>query len=314
MRAITISRRTRSDDGFIIVAVLWLLGALAALVSIYAVYLVDTAVGFGAHDERLQSEALVTAALELTAYRLTRRVSPSGVNSPTGAGLAKPSQSRPTQGGFKLRMGQASVGVEFRSEAARIDINAASKEVLAGLFVVLGARRDDAENYANRIVAWRTAPPQGEDTEAAFYRSAGLRYVPRGAPFPHVDELSLVLGGSTALLARAWPFITVYSGRAAVNVLEAAPEVFAALPGMTPDRLQLLLAQRQATPTDAERLLALLGPAREFATSEGSKASRITVHVAFDTGRQIASQVVILMFEDDNEPYSVLSWRDQPDE
>ena len=116
------TRRTPSD-GFIIVAVLWILGALATLVSIYAVYVVDTAGIFGAFDDRLRAEQLVSAALELTAYRL--RADP-----------------RPSYGRFEFRMGQANVAAEFRSETARIDLNAAPKDLIIGLLAELGVPRD----------------------------------------------------------------------------------------------------------------------------------------------------------------------------
>ena len=286
-----------TPDGFIVVAVLWILGALAALVSIYAVFVIDTATAFGVHDDRLRAEALVSAAIELTAYQLTAS-----------------SESRPPRGHFGFRLGSANVAAEFRSEAARIDLNAAPKEVLIGLFATLGARRDDAENYANRIIGWRTAPPNGQDLEASAYRTAGLRYAPRGGRFPHVNELSLVLGLPTALVERALPFVTVYSGRPQVNVLEAEPEVIAALPGMTRDRLNSVMAQREATPGNGQLLMPLLGPAQGYATTESSRASRVTVGIAFDNGRQAGSEVVILVFEEGNEPFSVLSWRDKLDQ
>jgi general secretion pathway protein K len=286
-----------ASDGFIIVAVLWILGALATLSSIYAVYVIDTAAGFSVHDDRLRAQALMLAAIELTAYQLTA-----------------PVQSRPTQGRFGFRLGPANVAVEFRSEVARIDLNTAPNELLAGLFVVLGARRDDAENYVNRIINWRTAPSEDQDREASAYRTAGLRYAPRGAKFPHVSELSLVLNLPTRLIERALPFVTVYSGRSTINVLDAAPEVIAALPGMTRDRLNAVLAQRQAAPGNGQALLALLGPAQEFATMEGGNASRVTIRVALDNGRQIASEVVILILEEGDQPFSVLSWRDGLDD
>jgi len=285
--------RQSAPDGFIIVAVLWILGALAALVSIYAAFVIDTATALGVHDDRLRSEALVSSALELTVYRLT---------GPLG--------TRPTGGQFNFRIGTANVAVDFRSEAARIDLNAAPKEVFAGLFATLGARNDDADNYANRLIGWRTVPPSGLDPEAAAYRTAGLRYAPRGGRFPHVSELSLVLGLPAVLVARVLPFVTVYSGRPQVNILDAAPEVVAALPGMTAGRLNSILAQRRVNATNAELLLSSLGPARQYATTEGSNSYRVLVRVAFEGGRQTIAEVVILLFEAGNEPYSVLSWRD----
>ena len=110
-----------APEGFISVAVLWILGALSVLVSVYAVYVINTASAFAVYDDRLKAEALVSAALELTAYQ-----------QQIGSAL-----SRPTHGSFTFRMGQTNVAVEFRSEAARIDLNAAPKQLLVGLFLAL---------------------------------------------------------------------------------------------------------------------------------------------------------------------------------
>lgn len=287
------SVRRGATDGFIVVAVLWILGALATLATIYAIYVTDTAVAFTVHDERLQAEAMVTASLELTAYQ-----------------LAVPQETRPTQGSFTFRIGRANIGVDYRSEAARIDLNTAPKELLSGLFTVLGARRDDADNYANRIFGWRLPPGDGVDAEASAYRTAGLRYQPRGAAFAHVGELSLVLGVPELMVERATPFLTVYSGQPQINVMEAAPEAIAALPGMTPDRLQSILAQRAATPQNGVLVSTLLGPSQSSATTEGAKSTRVVVRVVFDNGHQAASEVVILRLDEGPEPFHVLSWRD----
>src|SRR5215470_8435001 len=171
-------RRTASD-GFVLVAVLWILSALAALAAIYAIYVANTAMAVAGDDDAVEAEALMSASVELTAYQLLQ------------AGADK----RPTRGSFDFRLGRAHVAVEFCSEAARIDLNEAPKELLAGLFIALGAQPDAARQYAARIIGWRTRPKSGaQDAEASLYRAAGLAYLPRGAPFDHVGELWLVLG------------------------------------------------------------------------------------------------------------------------
>ena len=216
-----------ASDGFIIVAVLWVLAALSAFVSIYAVYVVNTAAGLSIYDDRLRSQQLASAAVELLAQRV----------------LGDP--ERPSVGRFEFRLGPGAAAVEFSSEAGRIDLNTAPKEVLASLFAMLGARMEHAQFYAERIIAWRSASPQGADPEAEAYRAEKRGYGPRAAAFPHPLELSLVRGLPPDLVERALPFVTVYSGRAQVNVAAASPEVLAALPEMTPVRLQAVLAQRQ---------------------------------------------------------------------
>jgi general secretion pathway protein K len=289
--------RMRANDGFIVVAVLWILGALAALASVYAIYVTNTAVSLSVNDDRLQAEALVAAGLELTAYRL----------------LAETEDARPTQGAFRFRMGRSDVAVGFRSEAARIDLNMASKELLAGLFAGLGARPDASEYYADRIVGWRQKGDlDGQNDEAAAYRTAGLSYGPRQAPFANVAELWLVLGLPPALVERALPFVTVFSGRPDIDVLDAAPEVVAALPGMTPDRLYGILGQRGPGAANARIVQGLLGSS-QGASNQGSKTTRVTVRVAFDNGRRVGAEAVILLLDDGDEPYRVLSWQDDFD-
>jgi general secretion pathway protein K len=289
------SARKQSSDGFIIVAVLWILGALAALATVYSIYVINTATALAVNDDRVKAQALVSAGVELTAYQLT----------------AAP--ELPPRGRFSFRLADANVGVEFSSESGRIDLNTAPKELLAGLFASLGVRRAIADELGERIVAWRTPPAEGQDAEASNYRIAGRKYVPRGALFPHLDELSLVLGMSPELVEQVSPFLTVYSGQSSINIMAAPSQVLAALPGMTPDRLYAILAQRQAPRPDWPALTALLGPAQSLATTESSKSIRVNVRIQFDNGTQMSSEVVILLVDNDAEPYRTLSWRDDVD-
>jgi general secretion pathway protein K len=284
-----------SEHGFVLVAVLWIVAALAALATIFAVYLSNTAQALGINDTALQAEALVSASLELTAYQLS---------------LASDS-ARPMQGSFHYRLDNAEIAVVFVSEAGRIDLNLAPKDLLVNLFSGLGAEQDDAGQYADRIIGWRT-PPKAVSTEdeVSLYRAAGLGYSPRQAPFAHVNELALVLGLPPELIDRALPLVTVFSGQPKINVLIAAPEVIAALPGMTPSGLKAFLKERPMLPADMAAIATALGPAQANATIEKSDFYRILARVKFDNGRQTSSEVVIgLAAEED--PYRVLSWQDE---
>ena len=127
--------RRKLEEGFILVAVLWILAGLATLAAIYALYVVNAATSLKINNDRIQAEASVYAALELTAYYL------SSVEV----------AARPTSGTFRFHLGASNVGVGYRSEAARIDLNVAPKTLLAGLFMVLGAQPDAADYYADRI-------------------------------------------------------------------------------------------------------------------------------------------------------------------
>jgi general secretion pathway protein K len=291
------SSKQQNASGFIVVAVLWMLAALSALVLIYLTYVTNTAVVVAGSTDRIQAEALETAGVELAAYQLT----------------AFKEDARPTSGTFNSRLGTAKLTVTFRSEAARIDLNAAPKGLLAGLMIGLGADPSNAATYADHILAWRAPLKAGDDDpENSFYRTSGVTYSPRHAPFPAPEELWLVQGISPFLVEQMLPFVTVFSNLASVNIHDAAPQVVAALPGMTPEMLQEVLAQRANPALNPQSLLELTGNAGG-ATVTGSKAYRIAVAVAFDNGRRSAAEVVILLLESGDEPYRVLSWRNDSD-
>jgi len=283
-------------DGFIIVAVLWILAALSALAAVYAVFVANTAMAARVYDSRLATEALIAAGLELTAYRL----------------LGFDDASRPSSGAFDFQIGRSHVGVAFRSEGARIDLNFAPKALLSGLCGVLGAKPEDADSYADRIIAWRTKPPQGNQTEADAYKDAGLNYGPRQAPFQNAAELRLVRGLPAALVDNALPFVTVFNGRAEIDVNEAAPEVVAALPNINSNVVDAILQQRD--PLNPQKVLSLLGTAASSVAVGGRKAARAALHITLDTGRKVNADAVLLIGENNSpEPYRILAWRDDFD-
>jgi general secretion pathway protein K len=277
-----------SEQGVVIVAVLWILMALSALAVIFSLYLSASAQALAVNDTEIRTEALVSASLELTGYQLA---------------LAG-DKARPPRGSFHFRMDDADVLVNFTSEAARIDLNYAPKEMLAGLFAGLGAKKDAANEDADRIIGWRTRlTPGATNDEEALYHAAGLSYSPRQALFAHVSELALVVGLPPALVDRALPFVTVFNGSSGVDPEIAAPEVVAALPDKGSDQPKAGLSTDMTAATDAPT------PAASDTATAQSPCYRIEATVNFNDGRRAASEVVIAL-GDKVEPYRVLSWQD----
>jgi general secretion pathway protein K len=274
-----------SEQGVVIVAVLWILMALSALAVIFSLYLSASAQALAVNDTELKTGALVSASLELTGYQLA---------------LAG-DKARPPRGSFHFRMNDAEVVVNFTSEAARVDLNYAPKEMLAGLFAGFGAKKEAANEDADRIIGWRTRlTPGATNDEEALYHAAGLSYSPRQALFAHVSELALVVGLPPALVDRALPFVTVFNGTSGVDPEIAAPEVLAALPDKGADQPKTGLSSDMSAAADA--------PATD-ATTAKSTCYRIEATVNFNDGRSSASEVVIAL-GDKVEPYRVLSWQD----
>src|SRR5260370_14755704 len=71
MAASNARSRLKDSQGFIVVAVLWMLAALATLATVYALYVKETAAAFVGHNDRLAAQALAMAGVELAAFTLT---------------------------------------------------------------------------------------------------------------------------------------------------------------------------------------------------------------------------------------------------
>ena len=290
-------RSERSNDGFIVITALWLLAALAALVAVASIYLNQSAKALTVFDTALQSDMLTSAGIELAAYQ-----------------LSNPAADRqPTRGRFTFSLTNTNVTVEYVSESARINLNLAPRAVIAGLFSALGADPEAANLYAERVVGWRThGRPRGVDAEEGLYAAAKASYLPRRSAFESTDELWLVLGLPAAIVERMLPFVTVYSGMAEVNVLDAAPMVLAALPDMTPQKLAAFLGQRDSLPPNAQVVIGALGGHQVGATIAGSDAYRVRIRFALPNGRSKMSEGVIRINLGENQTgaFRVLSWQD----
>jgi len=185
--------------------VLWILAALSALVLIIATSPMTAVVVAGSTD-RVQTDALVTAAVELAAYQLTN-VSEA----------LRPTSGRSMQG----RRGKV---VTFRSEAARIDLNAAPKGLISRLMIGLGVNPSNAADYADR--SWRGARQQRRVKmipRIPFIARPGCLH-PRHARFRKPKNWAGARGfpplvGKDASVRNG----VQQSGR--VNVLDAAPQV-----------------------------------------------------------------------------------------
>ena len=291
--------RNPVDSGFVLVAVLWIMLALATLALIYSVYTFRTVSASQVLDDRVQAEASIQAGVEMTAFQQ----------------LVKEEKARPSRGRFTLRVGRTNIEVQFHPDAARIDLNAAPADLLTGLFEAVGVDSSRAATFADRVAGWRTKPDaNGDSKEAKLYAQWRIGYPPRQAPFNDALELALLPGLPQSIVERVLPFVTVFSGGAEVDVSSADATVLSALPGVTPAILEGVLKARAHDPNDLDALLGLLGPAKDRALRGTPKVFRVDVEVGFDNGRRVRAEVVFRLKGGGEEPYDLLYWRDDFDE
>jgi general secretion pathway protein K len=113
--------------------------------------------------------------------------------------------------GHLIQLPAATVTVEIRNEAGKINLNVAPPELLAALIQAAGLDTTHAASLSRAIADWRFHDVQlqgGARTDA--YRAAGRSLGPPGAPFQTLEELGLVLGMTPGLLDRLTPYLTLF--------------------------------------------------------------------------------------------------------
>jgi len=210
----------RTEGGFVLVSVLWLLAllTLVMLVLLTAVRIDVRAAGqFVRHAE---AEALADGVMRLVALRLGDR----DRRSLDAAGL--PRDGTPTL----CAHGDAAVAVAVTDAAGLVDLNAASTALLEWLLRGLSVAPERAAALAAAIVDFRDEDdvPGVNGAESAAYRAAGLAHGPKNAPFETVTELDQVLGMDVALLGRLRAVTTVHSRQPGIDPAVAPSEILAA--------------------------------------------------------------------------------------
>ncbi|MEI9997333.1 MAG: hypothetical protein WDM91_22240 [Rhizomicrobium sp.] len=170
--------------------------------------------------------------------------------------------------------GDTTTTLSVQDEAGRIDLNAAGSELLRNYFRISGIA--DADAVVDRVIAWRT-PKSGGDEGA-------------GRPFQSVAELALVPGMTPALVARLAPGLTVYSHRASFDMRYASRLVIAAIPGVTPQAADQMIAHRVA--------------------SVAARGHAFTIVATVTRGPvRFSREAVVLLTGDPRRPYWMLDWR-----
>jgi general secretion pathway protein K len=213
--------------------------------------------------------------------------------------------------------GSGAIRIVLQDEAGKIDINAASDELLAGLFAVLGVGSEETARLVDAIADWKDEDDlrRLNGAEREDYRRAGLPWVPRNGPFEAVEELRLVFGITPALYARALPFITIYSQNARVNPATASGEVLQALPGARPAEIARFVQARDRA--EAERSQTGRAPAplppltglEQFLSPIPSRVVTIRSEGRTPGGGLFVREAVVDMTGKADSPYVFLAWR-----
>ncbi|MFO7553086.1 MAG: type II secretion system protein GspK [Haliea sp.] len=226
------SRHPAKSRGMALVVVLWTVALLAILAGAF-LHAMRTEVRM-AHNllSAVQARLLAEAGLNLALLELHR---PEPAQRPRGDGSF-----------HALEVDGDSVRYSVQDEAARVDLNAASAELLIGLLAALEVAPESRSVMVDTILDWRDSDSlrRLHGAEHADYLAAGYDYGAKNAPFDSVEELLMLPGMTPELFGRLVPFLTVYSGQPGIDAALASPLVVRALPGMSSERAAEYIAMR----------------------------------------------------------------------
>ncbi|GLQ99465.1 general secretion pathway protein GspK [Dyella mobilis] len=201
----------------------------------------------------------------------------------------------------------AKIAVSAVSENGKVDLNAASPDVLTNLFRNAGVDAQHAAAIAQAVVDWRSFPmtPQQVAQRAAVYTAAGRDYGPRNAPFASVEELQMVLGVTPAIYQAVAPYVTIWSGRATPDPSTAPLLALASIPpGMN---LQQAAAMIAARPGNAAANAGGVG----LVANNGITHSIRSEAVLADGTRAVLRATVRLQgFRPGSQAFAVLRWQE----
>jgi general secretion pathway protein K len=296
------TRAQHRVQGIALVIVLWML-VLLTVIANNMVFSSRTEVLAAANmAARSRAEASADAGVFMAIQQLASAPIPPAANSADVSRLKADTLTR------RWQFHDALLTITIIDESGKVDINTAPQPLLIGLFLAVGVEQAAAESLADAIVDWRDADDlkQLHGAEKDDYAAAGLNYAPANSEFESIDELRQVLGMSDRLFQRLEPLVTVHSRQAGINTGFAPREVLLAIPGATPEQVDLFIEQR--------RMLLEQGlPAPPFGAGQAVAATTgaysIQVEAVMGDNVRFSRQAVARFTGNSKDPVAILAWR-----
>lgn len=287
-------RMTVRRRGFALLAVLWGLAATAMMVTPFlstSRLRLQTAVNFSAATK---AAYIADAATTLAYFTLLAEFWGGG--------------SKVVHDGAPLvcTLDGATVGIAIEDESGKIDLNNASRELIAAALAGLGLSADAAGTVAGAVLAYRSPPDKVDKAP-----SPAKPFPPKGAPFETALELDQVEGVTPQLFRAFLPFVTVHSFRPGVNVASAPPALFAALAGYAPEDVQTLL--RTPFPNRLNRQdLKRLSDFLSYMQGVGGDTFTIHVEVVLPDGQTSARENIVDLDAQPQAKFRIVEVRRRP--
>ena len=332
------SARQRGDRGIALVIVLWGLTVIAVIAANFTTANRDGLLLARNTVERAKAEALADAGVYRAVLAIANQeaepqytVGAELAAQPDGLELSLQSVSASSEGIedveataeqfgefgppkwrtngaiYQWPIGGGLVLISIQDEAGKIDLNAATENLLLQLFGAINLTDEEPAALVDRLIDFRDADqdrrPQGaEDTD---YQRADLGYGAKDRPFERTDELRRVLGVTPQIFAHVRRLITVHSGQRGVDPDVAPAEVLAVL-SVAVDTSDDGGLREPATGVTAARA----ARRQTRANTSSSRARAFTIRAEGQTagGGIFVREAIVELTGDRDQPIAVRQW------
>lgn len=262
----------KRQRGFVLVAVIWLAGLIAALTTGFAVKVRVDALTASNIVRNTQVELIADGMARLAAWRL--------------ATAAQPTNN--TRIECVWRKG-VTVDVLIQDQSGLADINILPPTILAELLRGLGADDRRAKEISEAILDFRDADSEAQSggTEPKTYPERN--FGPKNAPYEAVEELDQLPDMDENLYRQLLPLVTVSSSQAGID------------PASAP------LALRKAFNQSASG--AFTGSLANFVGASQGRTFGLDVRVTADNGARYRRLATAIILRQPERPFAFLTWQ-----
>ena len=252
MRGFTFS--TGSQRGIVLLLVLWILSILMVIAMSFSFITRTDAYSALAFKAGVENRFLAEAGIERGIMELVYR----GVNRGQTVTLGGMEVLKTDGRAYEGRLGDGSYQFRITDESGKININAltdASGIVMKNLLTQAGVSAENADVIVDSLLDWKDPDDlhRLHGAESDYYLSLPNPYRAKDARFDTVEELLLVRGVTPEILYGEGEkkgiircLTALQETSFGINVNAAPREVLMAIPGMTADLADLVIAGRES--------------------------------------------------------------------
>lgn len=247
-------------------------------------------------------------AASMQSVRIGSATAPDLAEEDTRFGEFGPPKWRTNGAIYEWPAGDGTVLISIQDEAGKIDLNAATEQLLLQLFSAIESPDLEPAALVDRLIDYRDSDQERRDlgAEDGDYRRADLGYGAKDKPFERADELRRVLGVTREIFAQVAPMITVHSGQRGVDP-NVAP---AAVLGVLGTTTELPEAPSRAADDSDRTLAGRVTQRRDRRNTSSSRERAFTIKTEARTvgGGVFVRQAIVELTGDRDQPVTVRQW------